>query len=213
LSVLCVTLGSIAGRAAAPQNLVSTADFDFYVLALSWSPGFCDTGGARGSSDECDAGARKGFVVHGLWPDNQNRADPRDCDGDRTISDAALEVARGVYPAIGLARHEFQTHGTCTGLGAENYFAAVKYARDQFIIPDVLKAPPERFSTSPTQIESAFMAANVNLAAADMAVTCRSGELVEVRFCVTKSLGAFVNCPKVANHSCHSSSISVAAPR
>ena len=42
------------------------------------------------------------------------------------------------------AKYEYRKHGTCTGLGAENYFAAVKYARDQFVVPDMLKAPREK---------------------------------------------------------------------
>jgi ribonuclease T2 len=43
--------------------------FDFYVLALSWSPGFCENSGSR--SRQCDSGRGLGFVTHGLWPQNE----------------------------------------------------------------------------------------------------------------------------------------------
>jgi ribonuclease T2 len=46
-----------------------------------------------------------------------------------------------------------------------------------------------------------------------MAVTCGSGELIDLRFCLTKDLRAFAICPKVAGHTCHSGSISVAPVR
>src|SRR5271156_6035746 len=79
-----------AGASGAPASLVATGDFDFYVLTLSWSPGFCDTGGASKSPDQCAAGSGRGFVVHGLWPDNLNRAYPEDCGDAPHFSSAAL---------------------------------------------------------------------------------------------------------------------------
>ncbi len=208
------TASMLAAHAAgAPANLVASGDFDFYVLTLSWSPGFCDTGGAAKSPDQCAAGSGDGFVVHGLWPDNLNRAYPEDCGDAPHFSSAALAETRGVYPDEGLARYEYVKHGVCTGLSPENYFAAVKYARDQFVIPDALKAPHEKISTSPDRIESEFIAVNRNLTADNMAVTCGRGELEDVRFCISKDLDAFVVCPKIARHTCHSSSISVAPLR
>ena len=51
-----------------PGGASAAGDFDFYVFSLSWSPGFCDTGGAEKARDQCRAGAALGFVVHGLWP-------------------------------------------------------------------------------------------------------------------------------------------------
>ena len=47
---------SAASAAPTPAELVAPADFDFYVLTLSWSPGFCDTGGERKSPEQCGAG-------------------------------------------------------------------------------------------------------------------------------------------------------------
>jgi ribonuclease T2 len=57
------------------------------------------------------------------------------------------------------------------------------------------------------------MAANANLTANNMAITCARGELIDVRVCLSKDLRAFANCRKVSGHTCHSSSIAVAPLR
>ena len=212
LGLLALT-SSARADSAPPQNIVATEDFDFYVLTLSWSPGFCDTGGAAKSKDQCSVGSGEGFVVHGLWPDNAYKADPADCGSAGNISNDVLQQTLGVYPAPGLARYEYAKHGTCTGLSPENYFAAVKYARNQIAIPDFLQAPHERLTKSPDESASAFIAANANLTASNMAITCSHGELVDVRICLSKDLRAFANCRKVSGHTCNSRSIAVAPLR
>jgi len=213
LAVVAACALTARAAAAAPANLLATGDFDFYVLTLSWSPGFCDAGGAGKSPEQCAAGSGEGFVVHGLWPENQNRRYPEYCGRNENLSEASLAETRGLYPSEGLARYEYAKHGTCTGLGPEDYFAAVKYAREQFAIPDALKAPHAKLTTPPEQIERDFIAINPNLTAGNMAVTCDRGELTDVRFCLSKELSAFVVCPKIAGHTCHASTISVAPLR
>ena len=44
--------------------------FDFYVLALSWSPSFCQDSEERGRNggEQCSTARPYSFVVHGLWP-------------------------------------------------------------------------------------------------------------------------------------------------
>ena len=116
-------------------------NFDFYVFALSWSPGFCDTGGAAKAPDQCAVGAGAGFVVHGLWPDNSAGPDPQNCQSGVAIPAAALKLTDGVYPDEGLARYEYLKHGTCAGLDPQAYFSAVKALRDGIVVPDALKAP------------------------------------------------------------------------
>jgi ribonuclease T2 len=188
-------------------------NFDFYVFALSWSPGFCDTGGAAKAPDQCAVGAGAGFVVHGLWPDNSAGPDPQNCQSGVAIPAAALKLTDGVYPDEGLARYEYLKHGTCAGLDPQAYFSAVKALRDGIVVPDALKAPSQRLTMAPSELAQAFIAANANLAAANMAIACRNGELVEVRICVSKDLTAFANCPKVSGHTCHAASIAVAPVR
>ena len=206
---------AVAMAPAFPQTAppAATAPFDYYVMTLSWSPGFCDLGGEEKSPQQCAAGSGDGFVVHGLWPNNRYAANPEDCALSADAKAADLALARGLYPDDGLASYEYRKHGACTGLSASDYFAAVRYARGQLNIPPILQAPREGLHVSPDELEQDFIAANANLTAGAMAITCRRGELVDVRFCISKDLRAFASCPKVAGHTCHRASLVVAPLR
>jgi ribonuclease T2 len=191
---------------------VATALFDYYVLTLSWVPGFCDLGGQETSSPECAAGSGEGFVVHGLWPDNEYRPNPEACPGpDASPSD--LEYEHGLYPNDRLAAYEYHKHGTCTGLSAHDYFATVRSVRMRLNIPTMFQAPSQQLRLAPGDVEQAFMDANANLRADNMAVSCSNGELVDVRFCIAKDLSSYAVCRKVARHTCQRTSIVVAPVR
>ena len=188
---------------------LSPGAFDFYVLALSWSPAFCENGGVETSPDQCAAGHHRGFVVHGLWPQNQ-RGYPSECDqGSRFLSQATLDQVSDLYPDPGLARHEWRTHGTCSGLAPRAYFATVRQARAAVAIPPALQAPDEPQTLDPLAIARAFAAANPGLRSDAMAVTCRHGELDEVRVCLSKDLRRYVPCPEVTREACRTRAIAV----
>lgn len=216
LAAALVPIALLAAPASAetpaPAQIASGA-FDFYVFTLSWSPGFCDTSGDSRSPEQCSAGSGLGFVVHGLWPDNRYAADPADC-GSMFVPSEALQATQGLYPNAGLARYEFEKHGTCTGYAPDVYFQAVKYLREQIITPSILAAPHMALRVSPDDIEQAFMKDNANLHADNIAVTCSRGELIDVRICVSKDMKAFAVCPpKVLGHSCRMPQLTVAPVR
>ncbi len=193
----------------APPRTDSPGRFDFYLLSLSWSPAFCDTGGDSKSPNQCAAGRRLGFVVHGLWPQNLHGF-PSNCDtGSRAPSRVALDAAADLYPDEGLARHEWRQHGTCSGLSPIDYFAAVRRARDAVTVPPDFIAPQEPRSLSPAVIVRAFAGSNQGLRADTMAVTCRAGQLQEVRICFGKDLRAFAPCPEVGRAACRASTVTV----
>jgi ribonuclease T2 len=191
---------------------VASALFDYYVLTLSWAPGFCDLGGQETSSPECAAGSGEGFVVHGFWPDNEYRPNPEACPGE-DASPSDLENEHGLYPNDRLAGYEYHKHGTCTGLSAHDYFATVRNVRARLNIPTMFQAPSQPLRLAPGDVEQAFMDANPNLRPDNMAVSCSNGELVDVRFCIAKDLSSYVVCRKVARHTCQRTSIVVAPVR
>jgi ribonuclease T2 len=197
-------------QAPRPAGPIAPGDFDFYLLTLSWSPGFCATPAGSRAGDQCAAGSGLGFVVHGLWPQNQHGY-PSDCDKySRAPSRVALQEADGVYPSEGLARYEWRKHGTCTGLSPQAYFASARRARDSIAIPNALKAPTEQQSMSPRDIVRAFTDANRGLRADEMAITCSGGQLQDVRICLSKDLRQPIPCPEVARQICRASRITVA---
>ena len=187
--------------------------FDFYVLALSWSPSYCQGAGSRRSSNQCDAGKPYDFVVHGLWPQFE-RGFPSNCGpSGRNPTRAAMDKAAEIYPDQGLARHEWNKHGTCAGGSATDYFEDVAHARNKIVIPDMLRLPRETLHTTPIEIERAFTAANKGLRADMMSVQCNRNVLQEVRICFSKDLREFVTCPEVNRSGCRAREISVPSPR
>jgi ribonuclease T2 len=196
---------------AAPFRRSASApgDFDFYVLSLSWSSGFCATGGAAKGRSQCGAGANLGFVVHGLWPQYE-QGYPSDCGpAGRVPSRIALQSAQGLFPDEGLARYEWRKHGTCSGKSPTDYFADVRRARDAIIVPPSFREAKEPQTWTPVDIERAFIAANPRLRPGMLAVACTNAVLQEIRICFAKDLRDFRACPEVSRQNCRTREISV----
>lgn len=189
-------------------------NFDFYVLALSWSPGFCELDGSgERNREQCAQGAGLRFVVHGLWPQNE-RGYPSDCGpSGRTPSRIALDQAKGLFPTEGLARYEWRKHGTCSGSSPSDYFADVRRAREKIVIPPVLAKAERDQSWTAIDLERAFVAANPGLRTDMMSVACKRGVLQEVRICLSKDLRDFRMCGEVDRSGCRTRDITVVAPR
>jgi ribonuclease T2 len=211
LTLAALALGS--GAAGAQGGRGGTpGDFDFYVLALSWSPAFCAREGGRRDLDQCARGSNLGFVVHGLWPQYE-RGYPSECGAQRTPSRLALDEARGVYPDEGLARHEWRVHGTCSGLAPAQYFRAAGQARDRVRVPERFQRVAAPQNLTPLEIERAFAELNPGLRPDTMAVVCRRGALEEMRFCLDKDLRGFRSCPQVARAGCSTGTLRIEAAR
>lgn len=214
---LCVLAAALAigapGRGVAEpgEEPRPAGDFDFYVLALSWSPSFCDGDESRQARAQCEPGAGRGFVTHGLWPQYEHGF-PSDCDGAAAPSRPALAHVAGVYPDEGLARHEWRKHGRCAGKSPSDYFADVRRASESVTIPALFVKPARSQTVAPLDIQRAFIAANPRLRPGMLAVTCRKGALQEVRVCLSRDLRAFRPCPEIARGACRSGEISVPAP-
>jgi ribonuclease T2 len=191
--------------AAAPAAAGGVAgNFDFYVLALSWSPATCN--------DRAECALARGFVVHGLWPEYEHGY-PDYCPSDhpRDLDAAAIAAIGDLIPDPSLAAHEWVKHGLCSGLGQQRYFALVKAAAARVTIPPAFAdGAPARLS--PRAVEQAFVEANPGLATGGLSVQCRRGQLTEIRVCLTKDL-AFRPCAEVDADSCHARSLAVPAPR
>lgn len=210
-------LAGLLGEAVAqPRNDRGgqPGDFDFYVLALSWSPGFCELDGGRDRNrEQCAEGAGLGFVVHGLWPQNE-RGYPSECGpSGRTPSRIALDQAKGLFPSEGLARHQWRKHGTCSGSSPTDYFADTRRAREKIAIPPALARAEREQNWTAIDIERAFVDANPGLRTDMMSVACRRGVLQEVRICLSKDLRNFRMCQEVDRSGCRTRDITVPAPR
>jgi ribonuclease T2 len=189
---------------------VAPANFDFYVLALSWSPSFCEA--HRDGSRQCAPGANRGFVLHGLWPQYEHGF-PQNCSFGSTPSRLALERAREVYPEEGLARYEWRKHGACTGLPPGDYFDAAARAKGMVATPPELASLSRDETLGGSEIERAFLKANPRLRPGMLSVVCEGGALQEVRVCLSKDLRDFRACPELARRSCRARAIRLPAPQ
>lgn len=162
-------------------------DFDYYVLSLSWAPTFCESPEHR-SARECDPRGHTGFVIHGLWPQREDGRSPEYCGDAQPLGEPGISEALHLMPDAGLARHEWQAHGTCSGLSPRAYFDAMKKAREAIQVPAPYRSPQRGLRTSPSTVEARFAQASQITTPGAIRVHCVRQELAEVRFCLTKSL-------------------------
>jgi ribonuclease T2 len=189
---------------AQDQRQNEPGQFDFYVLALSWSPSYCASARERAPDRAPDqqCGERPySFVVHGLWPQYESgfpeyckRGGPRP---DRNLVSGMLDV----MPSPRLILHEWDRHGTCSGQNPRAYFDTVRKARAAVKIPlDYLELKQE-ITVTPDELEDAFVKANPGLTRDAIAVGCDSRRVNEVRICLGKDFG-FRGCAEVDRRAC-----------
>ena len=209
LAALLAPLPAAAQDVGGFAHRGTPGEFDFYVLALSWSPAYCAGQGGRRDEPQCAPGRGLGFVVHGLWP-QYTRGYPENCSAvSRPITRQAMDLAGQVYPSEGLARYEWRKHGTCSGLDPAAYFAAARDARMAVTIPDGLKSGGQ--SLAPIEIARQFVTANRGLRPDMMSVACARGRLTEVRICFSKDLRGFTPCPELARSNCRAPDVTLDA--
>ena len=201
--------------ALAQERRNEPGKFDFYVLSLSWSPSYCEAAQERSPHRRADqqcSGRPFSFVVHGLWPQYE-KGFPADCQRPaprlaRTIVDSMLDL----MPSPQLVYHEWDHHGTCSGLGVRAYFDAVRKARAMVKIPPNYLTLNEPAMVSPGDVAEAFIKANPGLSHAALAVACGGKRLSEVRICMTKDL-SFRDCGEVAKQACRRDKVTMPAVR
>lgn len=180
--------------------------FDHYVLALSWSPSYCEAMGARAEPAQCATARPFAFVVHGLWPQYQ-RGWPETCQTPAPyVPEPVLRSMLDLMPSRRLVLHEWRKHGTCAGLDPTAYFDKVRRAYQAVTIPDAFHRRDDYRMVSPGEVEAAFRAANPGLASDMIAVDCDGRRLTEVRICLNRSLG-FTSCAEVDRHACRASRV------
>ncbi|MEY8096712.1 ribonuclease T [Falsihalocynthiibacter sp. S25ZX9] len=166
----------------------SSVDFDYYVLALSWSPNWCKLEGDAKGSEQCDSSHDYGWTLHGLWPQFENGW-PRDCPTSYKRPSNALATSMiDIMGSSGLAKHEWEKHGTCSNLSPEDYFLASREAFEAVLKPPVFREIKETVSLPAREIEGAFLQSNPQLTADQITITCKKNHLQEARVCLDKAL-------------------------
>lgn len=169
-------------------------DFDYYTLVLSWSPTYCQTRNRDDGGEQCRGDRPYNFILHGLWPQWQ-RGWPSNCRTRERpwVPNRVINEMLDIMPSKRLIIHEYRTHGACSGLSAEDYFALARKLYESIRIPDSLAQADEPLSVTTEEVERAFLSANPQLQASMIAVSCKEGLVEEVRVCFSRD-GKPQNC-------------------
>jgi ribonuclease T2 len=177
--------------------------FDFYLLNLSWSPEFCST---HPAATEC--AQHPSVVLHGLWPQNNSGPYPQHCTnapGPRNPS-----AYSDLYPDAGLLRHEWQTHGTCSGLAPDAFFNLARQALHSVAIPAELTSLDHQISMPPVAILDLVSKSNPSFPRDSLALSCGNNYLTAIEVCMSKTLQP-ISCG--ALRSCRANSVRITPPQ
>ncbi len=176
LALLTVTCAEARPPRAAPGQ------FDYYAVALSWSPSYCAT-----RRDPVQCGRGLGFVLHGLWPQYE-KGYPETCS-TQPLPNAVRDNYAAIFPSPKLVAHEWRRHGTCSGLEPAAYFALSAKLKDQLVIPAAYRTPAAPVRATPGEFVQAFRAANPGIPVDSVLPFCADGGrfLREIRACFNKS--------------------------
>ena len=186
IAVLVVTLftGLLSPQGAWSQGNpdlgpLPPGQFDFYVLSLTWVPGFCAT---HRDPEECGKGL--GFGLHGLWPESVNGY-PANCSSEALPDDVRASYV-GLFASPELIDHEWSKLGTCTGLGPSGFFAATRSMLGSITIPPDYQRSESIRPSDGDAVKAAFLAANPGLQAGSLALSCTLQGVSEIHICLAK---------------------------
>ncbi len=159
--------------------------FDSYALSLSWSPDYCASKGGN-DPQQCGAGRQLGFVLHGLWP-QYDRGYPQSCTNE-AFDPKMIKQFPNLYPSTKLYSHEWEKHGTCSGLTQAQYQQLAQTLKNTVRIPDRYQKPAKPVRVTPDQFKQDLVKANPGYSATSFAPTCSgSGRfLQEMLVCHSK---------------------------
>ncbi|MFT5799842.1 MAG: ribonuclease T2 [Candidatus Azotimanducaceae bacterium] len=165
-----------------------TGQFDYYVMALSWSPNWCELEGDAKGSDQCAARHDHGWILHGLWP-QYHRGFPSYCrTSERAPSRGQTNAMADIMGTGGLAWHQWKKHGVCSGLSSAEYYELSREAYASVQRPEVFRKLTKDIKLPASVVEDAWLKANPQLEADGITITCRQGHIQEARVCLSRDL-------------------------
>jgi len=212
LSLLPASLATARSHhhhAAATHAEATAGQFDYYLLSMSWSPTYCLTHPENRA--EC-GGRGYGLILHGLWPQYESGGYPEACASDERLDAEAQRIGATLYPSPSLLRHEWERHGSCSGLSAVDYLHAADRASALLKLPPVLEAPHHDQVMKPEQLLQLLHQANPSLPDGAVRIACTRDQLSEIRLCITRDL-QFRECGRGVGGHCPSDHVTIPATR
>lgn len=209
-AAVMLSLATLSFASRAQEIKSAPGQFDYYVLNLSWSPAFCDTMKTLSPQERAEAGqemqcaAPHAFVLHGLWPQNNDGTYPASC-ADRP-GPQRPERNLDMTPSLPLLKHEWSKHGTCTTLSPEGYFATARQAYTSVTIPEFFTALDHQAQMTPDQILTLFYKSNADFPQGSFALSCGNNQLTAVEACFDKDVHP-IACANLKT--CHANSVRI----
>ena len=133
---------------------ISCATNIIYVLAYSWTPGFCFTNNPNypGCLDPKPYW-QNNFTLHGLWPQYDTTGYPSYCSTESFDPNIPIQIGwttmTTYYPDVkyeetdtdydSFWEHEWDKHGTCSELSQYDYFQqAITLVEQSFTTPEII---------------------------------------------------------------------------
>jgi ribonuclease T2 len=184
------------------QHKGEPGKFDFYLMNLSWSPEFCSI---QGTSPEC--AAHPGFILHGLWTQNNDGTYPVFCSEQPAPKDIAQNL--DITPDLRLLQHEWAKHGTCSGVGPQRFFAMEHQAFRSLKIPPQFEHIDQEIRMTPNAILDLFAATNPDFPQDSILLSCGRNHLTAIEACFSKDLKP-IACQGL--RTCHANSVKITPP-
>ncbi|NNE23999.1 MAG: ribonuclease T2 [Rhizobiales bacterium] len=206
--LMLVVLAGLNQSVLAKQE--RAGEFDYYTLALSWSPTFCRSPAGQRNPSQCSAGRRFAFVVHGLWP-QFTRGWPSFCrTPERWVDDRQIRDMFDIMPSKGLIIHQWKKHGSCSGLSQDGYFTLTRELFAKIRVPARYLSPTDPVEISPRQLVTDFLKTNRELRADMISVQCgnsrATANLRELRICFNRK-GELAACGSNERRQCRAETL------
>lgn len=187
------------------NNYLSTSTI--YILAYSWTPGFCY------SNDPSYPGCLdpnpywiENFTIHGLWPQYNTTGYPSYCSTESFDPNVPITIGWDTmvtyYPDVkydeksadydSFWEHEWDKHGTCSGLSQYDYFQQAINAAKIFTTPTII----HKYLNTTNSLSSNSLRDSMG-GSSHAALQCsKSNILTGVYTCWTQSPFLQIECPK-----------------
>ncbi|KAI5059578.1 hypothetical protein GOP47_0025897 [Adiantum capillus-veneris] len=201
-----------------PSLSFAQSGFDFFYFVQQWPGSYCDL--KQACCYPTTGKPASDFSIHGLWPNYNDGSYPSNCAGSSyesaLISDLKEEL-QAYWDTLACPSgdgekfwsHEWEKHGTCSGLDERSYFESTLALRKSIDLLAALQSAgiePDDGSYEVEDVQEALKQAighrpglecNTNISG--------KRQLYQVYVCVDTDASTLIDCPIFPSTSCPSS--------
>lgn len=185
------------GLLLAPLGVQAQASSEGWILALGWSPEYCDD---HVGSKETQCIEEHYFLISGLRPDFRG-GEPSSCKVGEGVTKERLNQLLYVIPNKTTLRQLWRDHGACSGLGIDEYFVQVDRAARRVVIPQAYLDGEHPLRVPAAELRQQFIQLNPGLDESAIRLNCKGRWLNEVQVCLDPGFG-FRACGLHVEESC-----------